>query len=156
MKKLLFLLSALLLATCLFSGRVATQKITLNVQRLNTLKSSGNPPPATLNLPETGIAVWSDQSTSITCYSSKNDQKITAHINKKLPSHCSLYIQLSDPKKGKSLGFVKISTSPSDVYVNVQKGPAHVMPVQYRLEVDSTAPAKSLEKRVVTYTLTSM
>ena len=144
------------------SQATATQTVTLAVNAIYKIATSGNPSPLTIS---TGIA-GSDNLTAVTDNSTTysitqnfgNTVKITANLDAVLPAGYSLKLGLTSTK-GTSAGSIEISNATSGSAVNVvttiQKGADAAQAITYTFSALASAGPLSSTAKTVTLTLTN-
>jgi hypothetical protein len=140
----------------------ATQTLTLAVNAVYKIATSGNPGPLTIT---TGTA-GSDNLTAVTDNSTTysitqnygNTVKITANLNSVLPAGYTLLLGLNSTK-GTSAGSVNISNATSGSAVNVvtaiQKGADAGQSITYTFSALASAGTLASTAKTVTLTLTN-
>ncbi len=140
----------------------ATQSLTLAVNSVFKIATSGNPAPLTIISGTAGsdnLTPVSDNSTSYSITQNfGNTVKITANLNSALPAGYTLQIALASTK-GTSAGTVDISSATSGSAVNVvtavQRGADAGQSISYTFSALASAGTLSSTTKTVTLTLTN-
>ena len=155
-------LMSLVLAELVRAQATATQTLTLAVNAIYKIATSGNPSPLTIT---TGTA-GSDNLTAVTDNSTTysitqnfgNTVKITANLKSVLPAGYTLMLALGSAK-GTSAGSVDISNATSGSAVNVvtgiQIGADAAQPISYSFSALASAGTLTSTSKTVTLTLTN-
>lgn len=166
MKKLIrFFASAVLsmvLVQSSFAQATATQNVTLAVNTVYKIATSGNPGPLTITTGTAGVDALTSVSDNSTTYSITqnfgNTVKITANLDSALPVGYALQLTLAS-SKGTSAGAVDISSAISGSAVNVvtaiQRGADAGQAIGYAFSANASAGTLSSTAKVVTLTLTN-
>ncbi|HXG37720.1 MAG TPA: hypothetical protein VNL36_03010 [Bacteroidota bacterium] len=166
MKKSIISLSIAILIAAAFqtasAQATASQNVTLQVNAVYKIATSGNPNPLTITTGTAGSDNLTPVTDNSTTYSITqnvaNTVKITAELNNALPSGYTLELSLGS-SKGTSLGYVDISNATSGSAVNVVTGIARGadanQTVSYRFSATASAGTLTSTTRTVTLTLTN-
>ena len=166
MKKLLFILTVATLATFLsdrtYAQATATQTVTLAVNAIYRISTSGNPGALTITSGTAGSDNLTSVSDNSTTYSITqnfgNTVKITAELNSALPSGYTLQANLASTK-GTSAGSVDISNATAGSAVNVvtaiNRGADASQAIGYTFGATASAGTLSSTSKTVTLTLTN-
>lgn len=150
------------LSTSAFAQATATQNVTLAVNTVYKIATSGNPGPLTIMDATAGVDALTSVSDNSTSYSITqnfgNSVKITAHLDAALASGYQLSLNLSSTK-GTSAGAVDISNATSgsavDVVTSIQRGADASQAIQYVFSATASAGTMSSTTKTVTLTLTN-
>ncbi|MEX2115907.1 MAG: hypothetical protein WEB37_03400 [Bacteroidota bacterium] len=167
MKKSLVLSAATaVLSMALFSSTfaqsTATQSVTLAVNTVYKIATSGNPGPLTITDATAGVDALTSVSDNSTTYSITqnfgNTVKITAHMDAVLAAGYTLELNLASIK-GTSAGVTDISNATSgsavDVVTTIQRGADAGQGIGYTFSATATAGTLSSTTRTITLTLTN-
>jgi hypothetical protein len=140
----------------------ATQTLTLAVNAVYKIATSGNPSPLTIATGTAGsdnLTAVSDNSTTYSITQNfGNTVKITANLDAALPVGYTLRLSLASTK-GTSAGSVDISNATSGSAVNVvtgiQKGADATQPIGYSFSALASAGTLTSTSKTVTLTLTN-
>ncbi len=140
----------------------ATQTLTLAVNAVYKIATSGNPSPLTITSGTAGsdnlTAVTDNSTTYSITQNFGNSVKITASLNSVLPAGYALKLALGSTK-GTSAGRVDISNATSGSAVNVvtgiQIGADAAQPISYTFSALASAGMLSSTSKTVTLTLTN-
>lgn len=81
------------------------------------------------------------------------NKKIVASLDNNLPKGCFLQVSLSPPTGARTLGMQTLSTTPTDLVVEISKTSASGLPMVYRFTTHPKAGVIPNATRIVTYTL---
>ena len=145
-----------------FAQANATQNLTLAVNAIYKISTSGNPGALTITTGTAGTDALTSVSDATTTYSITqnfgNTVKITANLDAALPSGYGLQVNLAS-SKGTSAGAVDISNATSGSAVNVvtaiAKGADAGKSITYTFSANASAGTLSSTAKVVTLTLTN-
>jgi hypothetical protein len=166
MKKLTVLSASAVLSMVLFSNSfaqsTATQNVTLAVNTVYKIATSGNPGPLTITDATAGVDALTSVSDNSTTYSITqnfgNTVKITAHLDAALSAGYQLSLNLASTK-GTSAGTVDISNATSgsavNVVSNIQRGADAGQVIGYSFSASASAGTMSSTTKTVTLTLTN-
>jgi hypothetical protein len=140
----------------------ATQTLTLAVNAVYKISTSGNPSPLTITSGTAGSDNLTPVTDNSTTYSITqnygNTVKITANLDAALPAGYTLKVALGSTK-GTSAGSVDISNATSGSAVNVvtaiQKGADATQPIAYSFSALASAGTLTSTAKTVTLTLTN-
>jgi hypothetical protein len=166
MKKI-FALSTIAMLSAAFSSAsfaqaTATQNVTLAVNTVYKIATSGNPGPLTITTGTAGVDALDAVTDNSTTYSITqnfgNTVKITAHMDAALPAGYQLSLGLASTK-GTSAGTVDISNATSgsavDVVTGIQRGADAGQTITYTFSASATAGPLASTSKIVTLTLTN-
>ena len=166
MKKALVIASILILGTIgiefTFAQSNATQNLTLAVNTIYRISTSGNPGALTISTGTAGTDALTSVSDATTTYSITqnfgNTVKITANLDAVLPAGYALQINLASAK-GTSAGTVDISNALSasalSVVTAIAKGADAGKSISYTFSANASAGTLTSTAKVVTLTLTN-
>lgn len=166
MKKILSLSTIAMLSvafsTASFAQATATQNVTLAVNTVYKIATSGNPGPLTITTGTAGVDALASVSDNSTTYSITqnfgNTVKITAHMDAALPAGYQLDLNLAS-SKGTSAGTVDISNATSgsavDVVTSIQRGADAGQTISYTFSATASAGTLSSTSKTITLTLTN-
>lgn len=166
MKKLMIISTVALVSaafsTSAFAQATATQNVTLAVNTVYKIATSGNPGPLTITDGTAGVDALSSVSDNSTAYSITqnfgNTVKITAHMDAALPAGYTLSLNLASTK-GSSTGTVDISNATSgsavDMVTNIQRGADAGQAIGYTFSATASAGTLASTTKTVTLTLTN-
>ncbi len=145
-----------------FAQASATQNLTLAVNTVYKIATSGNPGALTITTGTAGTDALTSVSDASTTYSMTqnfgNTVKITANLDAALPSGYTLQINLGS-SKGTSAGTVDISNATSgsalNVVTGVNRGADAGQAITYTFSALASAGTLSSTAKVVTLTLTN-
>ncbi len=157
----LVVLSSILIETA-FAQATATQSVSLTVNTVYKISTSGNPGALTVSTGTAGTDALSSVSDNTTTYSITqnfgNTVKITANLDAALASGYTLQLNLASTK-GTSAGSVDISNATSASAVNVvtaiAKGADASQAISYTFSALASAGTLSSTSKTVTLTLTN-
>ena len=140
----------------------ATQTLTLAVNAVYQISTSGNPSPLTITTGSAGsdnlTAVTDNSTTYSMTQNYGNTVKITANLNSVLASGYTLKVALGSTK-GTSAGSIDISNATSGSAVNVvtgiQKGADAGQQITYTFSALASAGTMTSNSKTVTLTLTN-
>jgi hypothetical protein len=141
----------------------ATQSVTLAVNAIYKISTSGNPGPLTITTGAAGTDALTSVSDNSTTYSITqnfgNTVKITAHMDAALSSGYMLEMGLASTK-GTSLGNVDISNATSGSAVNlvtgINRGADAGQTISYTFSAQASAGTLSSTAKTVTLTLLTL
>jgi hypothetical protein len=153
---------SLAFSTSMFAQATATQNVTLAVNTVYKIATSGNPGPLTITTGTAGVDALTSVSDNSTTYSITqnfgNTVKITAHMDAGLPSGYQLDLSMASTK-GTSAGTVDISNATSgsavDVVTSIQRGADAGQIITYTFSASASAGTLSSTSKTVTLTLTN-
>ncbi|HTP79087.1 MAG TPA: hypothetical protein VMM57_01645 [Bacteroidota bacterium] len=164
MKKLIATLSLLGFAgvQTLLAQATATQSVTLAVNTVYKIATSGNPSPLTITTGTAGSDNLTSVSDASTNYSITqnygNTVKITANLDAALAAGYTLKLTLASTK-GTSAGSVDISNATSssavNMVTNIQRGADAAQVITYNFAATASAGTLSSLAKTVTLTLTN-
>lgn len=166
MKKYFAVLAALALSTMVaetsLAQATATQNVTLAVNTVYKIATSGNPGALTITTGTAGVDALTSVSDNSTTYSITqnfgNTVKVTAHMDATLASGYMLQMNLAS-SKGTSAGTVDISNATSgsavDVITNIQRGADAGQTITYTFSANASAGTLASTSKTVTLTLTN-
>lgn len=166
MKKLLAVSAvaalSIALSTSSFAQATATQNVTLAVNTVYRIATSGNPGAMTITTGTAGVDALSSVSDNSTTYSITqnfgNTVKITAHMDAALAAGYTLSMSLASTK-GTSAGTVDISNATSgsavNVVSNINLGADAAQAIGYTFSALASAGTMSSTTKTVTLTLTN-
>lgn len=166
MKKFFAVLAVAALSTIVvessFAQATATQNVTLSVNTVYKIATSGNPGPLTITTGTAGVDALTSVSDNSTTYSITqnfgNTVKVTAHMDAALASGYTLALGLASTK-GTSAGSVDISNATSgsavNVISNIQRGADAGQAISYTFSANASAGTMSSTTKTVTLTLTN-
>ena len=166
MKKLTVLSASAVLSMVLFSNSfaqsTATQSVTLAVNTVYKIATSGNPGPLTITDATAGVDALTSVSDNSTTYSITqnfgNTVKITAHMDAVLAAGYALELNLASTK-GTSVGVTNISNATSgsavDVVTSIQRGADAGQAIGYTFSATASAGTLASTSRTITLTLTN-
>jgi len=166
MKKLMIISAAailtVVLSTSAFAQATATQSVTLAVNTVYKIATSGNPGPLTITDATAGVDDLTSVSDNSTTYSITqnfdNTVKITAHLDAALSAGYTLGLSLASTK-GTSAGSMDISNATSasavDLVTSIQRGADAAQQIGYTFSATATAGTLSSTTKTVTLTLTN-
>ena len=166
MKKFTAVLAAAALSMILvessFAQATATQNVTLAVNTVYKIATSGNPGPMTITTGTAGVDALTSVNDNSTTYSITqnfgNTVKITAHLDSALPSGFALQMNLASTK-GTSAGTIDVSSATSgsavNVVSNIQRGADAGQAISYTFSANASAGTMSSTTKTVTLTLTN-
>lgn len=166
MKKFMVLsISAMLsmiLVQASFAQATATQNVTLAVNTVYKIATSGNPGPLTITTGTAGVDALTSVSDNSTTYSITqnfgNTVKITASLDAALASGYALSLNLAS-SQGTSAGSVDISNATSgsavNVVSNIARGADAGQAISYTFSANASAGTLASTTKVVTLTLTN-
>jgi hypothetical protein len=145
-----------------FSQATATQNLSLAVNTVYKIATSGNPGALTITTGTAGTDALTSVSDNSTTYSITqnyaNTVKITANLDAALPAGYTLQINLAS-SKGTSAGTVDISNATSasalDVVTAIAKGADAAKAIGYTFSANASAGTLGSTAKVVTLTLTN-
>ena len=145
-----------------FAQATATQNLTLAVNTVYKIATSGNPGALTISTGTAGTDALTSVSDASTTYSITqnfaNTVKITANLDAALPAGYMLQLNLASTK-GTSAGTVDISNATSGSALNVvtaiNKGADAGQSIGYTFSANASAGTLSSTAKVVTLTLTN-
>jgi hypothetical protein len=145
-----------------FAQSNATQNLTLAVNAIYKIATSGNPGALTITTGTAGIDALTSVSDNSTTYSITQNfastVKITANLDAALSAGYALQVNLGS-SKGTSAGTVDISNATSGSALNVvtaiAKGADAGQPITYTFSANASAGTLSSTAKVVTLTLTN-
>lgn len=145
-----------------YAQATATQSVTLAVNTVYKIATSGNPGPMTITDATAGIDALTSVSDNSTSYSITqnfgNTVKITAHMDAALPAGYTLELNLASTK-GTSAGLTDISNATSgsavNVVTNIQRGADAGQGIGYTFSATATAGTLASTSRTITLTLTN-
>ena len=145
-----------------FAQANATQNLTLAVNAIYKLATSGNPGAMTITTGTAGTDALTSVSDNSTTYSLTQNfastVKITANLDAALPAGYALQINLAS-SKGTSVGAVDISNATSgsalSVVTAIAKGADAGQSIGYTFSANASAGTLSSTAKVVTLTLTN-
>lgn len=150
------------LSTSTFAQGTATQNVTLAVNTVYKIATSGNPGALTITTGTAGVDALSSVSDNSTTYSITqnfdNTVKVTAHMDAALAAGYMLEMNLASTK-GSSAGTVDISNATSgsavDIVTNIQRGADADQMITYTFSATASAGTLSSTTKTVTLTLTN-
>lgn len=153
---------SMILVESLRAQATATQTLTLAVNAVFKIATSGNPGPLTITTGTAGSDNLTPATDNSTTYSITqnfgNTVKITANLNSALPAGYTLQLALGSTK-GTSAGSVDISNATSGSAVNVvtgiQMGADAGQSINYTFSALASAGTLSSTSKTVTLTLTN-
>ena len=166
MKKLTGLLAITVLSLVLvqssFAQATATQNVTLAVNTVYKIATSGNPAPLTITTGTAGVNALTSVSDNSTTYGITqnfgNTVKITANLDAALAAGYTLQLNMASTK-GTSAGSVDISNATAgsavDVVTAIQRGADAGQAITYTFSADASAGTLASTAKVVTLTLTN-
>ncbi len=166
MKKLTIIAAVVALSAFAFQASFAqanaTQNLTLAVNTVYKIATSGNPGALTISNGTAGTDALTSVSDNSTTYSITqnfaNTVKITANLDAALPTGYTLQINLGSTK-GTSAGTVDISNATSgsalSVVTGIAKGADAGQAIGYTFSANASAGTMSSTAKVVTLTLTN-
>lgn len=166
MKKILMVLMTVLTSIILVDSAsaqaTATQTLTLGVNAVFKIATSGNPSPLTITTGTAGSDNLTPVTDNSTTYSITqnygNTVKITANLNSALPAGYTLQLALAS-SKGTSAGTVDISNATSgsaaDVVTGIQMGADASQSISYTFSALASAGTLTSTSKTVTLTLTN-
>ena len=145
-----------------YSQATATQNLTLAVNSIYKLATSGNPGALTITTGTAGTDALTSVSDASTTYSMTqnfgNTVKITANLDAVLTAGYQLQINLAS-SKGTSAGTVDISNATSasavSVVTGIAKGADAAKAITYTFSANASAGTMTSTAKVVTLTLTN-
>lgn len=162
MKRSLLLLAIAALADYAFGQATASQNVSLTVNTVYKISTSGNPAALTVTTGTAGADALSSVSDNSTTYSITqnfgNTVKISVHMDAALSSGYTLGINLASTK-GTSAGTVDISNATSgsavDVVTGINKGADAGQSISYTFSALASAGTLSSTSKSITLTLTN-
>jgi|SRR3972149_1591907 len=166
MKKSFAVLATAVLSTMIvettFAQATATQNVTLAVNTVYKIATSGNPGPLTITTGTAGVDALTSVNDASTTYSITqnfgNTVKVTAHLDAALVSGYILDMNLASTK-GTSAGTIDISNATSgsavDVVTNIARGADAGQIITYTFSANASAGTLASTTKVVTLTLTN-
>jgi hypothetical protein len=166
MKKIIGILAVAVLSSVIvessFAQATATQNVTLAVNTVYRIATSGNPSPLTITTGTAGVDALTSVSDASTSYSLTqnfgNTVKVTAHLDAALASGYILDLNLASTK-GTSAGTVDISNATSgsavDIVTNIARGADAGQIITYTFSATASAGTLASTTKVVTLTLTN-
>ncbi len=166
MKKSLAILAIAVLSTVIVESSsaqaTATQNVTLAVNTVYKIATSGNPGPLTITTGTAGVDALTSVSDASTSYSLTqnfgNTVKVTAHLDAALASGYNLGLNLASTK-GTSAGTIDVSGATSgsavDVVTNIARGADAAQIITYTFSANASAGTLASTTKVVTLTLTN-
>ena len=163
MKKSLILLALVVaVAYDAFSQATATQNLTLAVNAVYKISTSGNPGAMTITTGTAGTDALTSVSDNSTTYSITqnfgNTVKVTANLDAALPAGYTLQLSMAS-SKGTSAGNIDISNATSGSAVNVitaiNRGADAAQAISYTFSALASAGTLSSTGKTVTLTLTN-
>jgi hypothetical protein len=166
MKKLTMVLGLAMISGAMiqqvFAQATANQTVTLAVNAIYKIATSGNPSPLTITTGTAGSDNLTSVSDNSTTYSITqnfgNTVKITANMDAVLSSGYTLNLNLGS-SKGTSVGSVDISNATSgsavNVVTNIQRGADAAQSITYSFAATASAGTLASTSKVVTLTLTN-
>ena len=166
MKKIIVTLAAAVLSMVVVQSAMAqataNQTVTLAVNAVYKIATSGNPSPLTITSGTAGVDPLASVSDNSTNYSITqnvaNTLKVTAHMDAALSAGYSLLLNLASTK-GTSQGNVDISNATSgsavDVVTGINRGADANQVISYTFSATASAGTLSSTSKTVTLTLTN-
>lgn len=143
-----------LLAGNVFAAQTGTTVVTFTFQAIDEIAVTGAPT-LSINSAVAGQEPEPVVNTTSTYALSTNgtNKRITASIDKAMPSHTTLEIQLAQPDSGTSKGYVTLSTVAADVVTGISHVASTSKTITYRFSATTAAGILS-DACTVTLTLT--
>ena len=162
MKKSLLILAIAALADYAFGQATASQSVSLTVNMVYKISTSGNPAALTVTTGTAGTDALSSVSDNATTYSITqnfgNTVKISAHMDAALSSGYTFQVNLASTK-GTSGGTMDISNATSgsavDVVTGINKGADVGQTISYTFSALASAGTLSSTNKTITLTLTN-
>jgi hypothetical protein len=166
MKKIIVTLAAAVLSMVVVQSAMAqataNQTVTLAVNAVYKIATSGNPSPLTITTGTAGVDPLTSVSDNSTNYSITqnvaNTVKVTAHMDAALSAGYTLLLGLASTK-GTSQGNVDISNATSgsavDVVTGINRGADANQVITYAFSATASAGTLSSTSKTVTLTLTN-
>lgn len=162
MKKSLVILAIAALADYAFGQAAASQSVSLTVNTVYKISTSGNPAALTITAGTAGTDALSSVSDNSTTYSITqnygNTVKVSAHMDAALSSGYTLQVNLASTK-GTSAGTMDISNATSgsavDVVTGINKGADAGQTISYTFSALASAGTLSSTNKTITLTLTN-
>lgn len=162
MKKSLVILAIAALADYAFGQAAASQSVSLTVNTVYKISTSGNPAALTITTGTAGTDALSSVSDNSTTYSITqnygNTVKVSAHMDAALSSGYTLQVNLASTK-GSSAGTIDISNATSgsalDVVTGINKGADAGQTISYTFSALASAGTLSSTNKTITLTLTN-
>lgn len=136
--------------------QTGSQTITILVEDINEISISGGPGNLTINTASAGSQPddETDSSTTYSLTTNCSSKKISGAINVNMPQGVTLQVNMAAPSGASSLGYVTLSSSPSDLVTGITKIHATGLTITYRLSATVSAGIVSLGSKKVTFTIT--
>ncbi len=166
MKKFFAVIAIAVLSTMIveisFAQGTATQNVTLAVNTVYKIATSGNPGALTITTGTAGVDALTSVSDNSTSYSITqnfgNTVKVTAHLDAALSAGYSLLMNLASTK-GTSAGTVDVSNATSgsavNVVTNIARGADAGQAITYTFSANASAGTLASTSKTVTLTLTN-
>ena len=162
MKKSLVILVIAALADYAFGQATASQSVSLTVNTVYKISTSGNPAALTIITGTAGTDALSSVSDNSTTYSITqnygNTVKVSAHMDAALSSGYTLQVNLASTK-GTSAGTMDISNATSgsavDVVTGINKGADPGQTISYTFSALASTGTLSSTNKTITLTLTN-
>jgi len=166
MKKSIVILGVAILSMALVSNvmaqATATQTVSLAVNAVYKISTSGNPGALTITTGTAGTNALTSVSDNTTTYSITQNVagtvKLTAHLNSALTAGYKLEMNLASTK-GTSAGTVDVSNATSgsavDLVTAIARGADAAQAIAYTFSADASAGTLASTNKTVTLTLTN-
>lgn len=137
------------------SSQTATATTTFEVQAVDVIGVSGNPPKLTIVAPAPGAAPApaTDNTTTWSVTTNGSARKVTGVIDQAMPSGVTLEVALAAPTGATSAGNVTLTNLAADLVTGITQLDENLLGVTYTLSATLAAGAVAESTRTVTYTI---
>ncbi len=138
-------------------AQTATQLVRFQVNAVNQIAVTGNPPSLVINSATAGstpTAVIAG-GTTYAITTNESNQKIAASIDQVMPGGVILEVTLAPPSGASSAGAVALGTTGADVVSGISTTTATALPITYRLSAAADVMMSAPASRMVTFTIVS-
>lgn len=138
-------------------AQTATQVVRFQVNAINQIAVSGEPMPMVISsatpgsLPTPVVA----SGTTYAVTTNESNQKISASLDRAMPTGVTLEVSLAAPASAASRGAVALTTGAADVVTGITAVAASALPITYRLSATTAVHMPAVETRTVTFTIVS-